>query len=109
MKKLGIEFCECLCWPYVETSIILFSILNSKRIEINIREKVDYLLRGLKRIFVCSLSWPKMCLCIPGGSSKNINYLGLFSREIIVINDEFTFNLDFLIFKGWVLPIRERF
>jgi hypothetical protein len=35
-----------------------------------------------------------------GSSFEDINYFGSFSREIVVIYDKFSFDLDFLILEG---------
>ena len=43
-----------------------------------------------------------MYLYIINNSFKNINYFNIFSFEIVVVNNEFIFNLDFLIFEGRV-------
>jgi hypothetical protein len=40
-----------------------------------------------------------MCLGVPGGSSEDIDYFGLLGREMVVIYNEFSFDLDFLVLE----------
>ena len=89
--------------------IVLTSILSFKRIKINIYKKIDYLLYSLKSIFSYSIFRLKIYLYITNNLFENIDYLNIFNSEIVIINNKFTFNLDFLIFKSWILSIRERF
>ena len=109
MQELSIEFYKRLFIAYIKTSVVLMSVFGFERVEIDICEKINYLLYGLKRVFVCSVFWPKICLRIAGSSFENIDYLSIFSSEMVVINNEFVFNLDFLIFEGRVLSVRKRF
>ena len=86
-------------------SVVLTSILSFKKVEIDIYEKIDYLLYNFKSVFIYSIFWPKIYLRIANNSPKNINYFNIFNSEIIVVNDEFIFNLNFLIFEDRFLSI----
>jgi hypothetical protein len=100
VEEFRIEFSKRLCGFYIKTTIILLSVLNFKRIEIGIYEKSDYILYGIKGIFVYIVSWSKIYLDVPDGSFEDIDYLGLFGKEIIVIYGEFSFDLNLLILEG---------
>ena|SRR5438874_12933817 len=100
MQEFNIEFYKYLFIAYIKTSIILIGVFSFKKVEINIREKIDYLLCDLEKIFVYFIFWLKICLRIVSSSSENVDYFDIFSFEMVVINNEFAFNLDFLIFEG---------
>ena len=85
------------------------SVFNLKRVEINICKKINYLLYSFKKVFVYSVFRPKIYLRIAGSLFENIDYLNIFNSEIIIVNNKFIFNLDFLIFEGRVLSVKERF
>jgi hypothetical protein len=100
VEEFRIEFNKYLCGFYIKTTIVLSSVLNFKRIEINIYEKSDYILYGIKRVFVYIVFWSKIYLGVPDSSSEDIDYFSLLGREIIVIYDKFSFDLDLLVFEG---------
>jgi hypothetical protein len=52
MEKLNIEFHEYLFEMYIETSIILMSILFLEKIEIDICKKIDHFLYNLEEIII---------------------------------------------------------
>ena len=90
-------------------SVVLMSVFGLKRVEINICEKINYFLYNFKRVFIYSVFRPKIYLYIASNLFENINYFNIFNFEIVIVNNEFIFNLDFLIFEGRILFVRKRF
>ena len=90
---------------HIQALIILTGILGLERVEINVCKKINYLLGSDESVLVCFIFQPKMCLRVASGSSEDVDHLGIFSSEMIVIHDEFAFNLDFSIFEGQVLSV----
>src|SRR2546430_13587197 len=99
MQEFNIKFYKRLFIAYIKTSIILINVLSFKKVEININEKINYLLYNLKSVFIYFVFQSKIYLRIINNSPKNIDYFNIFNSKIIVINNEFIFNLDFLIFE----------
>ena len=56
VEEFRIEFSKRLYGFYIKTTIVLSSVLNFKRIEIDIYEKSDYILYGTKGVFVYTVS-----------------------------------------------------
>jgi len=46
-------------------------------------------------------------LGVPCGSAKEVKHFGLFRGEMVVVNSEFSLNLDPLVLKGRVYSIRQ--
>ena len=49
----------------------------------------------------------KVILGVPYSSAKEVEHFSLFRGEIVVVNLEFSLNLDPLVLKGRVYPIRQ--
>src|SRR5438876_5149805 len=99
MQEFGIEFHKYLFITYIKTLIVLISVLGLKRVKVDISEKINYLLYNFKSVFIYFIFQLKICLCIANNSSKNVDYLSIFNSKMIMVNNKFAFNLDFLIFK----------
>ena len=56
MKEFNIKFSERLRRFHIKIMIILLSVFNFERIEIDISEKIDHFLCDVERIFVCFIS-----------------------------------------------------
>ncbi len=89
--------------------IILINVFDFKKIEINIYEKINYFLYDFKRVFICFVFQLKIYLYIINDLFKNIDHFDIFNFEMIIINDEFTFNLNFLIFKSQIFLFKRDF
>jgi hypothetical protein len=80
-------------------TVVLPSIFNFKKIKINISKKIDYFLYGIKGIFVYFELRLKIYLNVTSYSAENIDYLDLFRRKIIIVNNKFSFNLNLPVLK----------
>ena len=109
MQEFNIKFYKYLFIAYIKMLIILISIFNFKKIKINIYEKIDYFLCDFKRVFIYFIFQLKIYLRIINNLFKNINYFNIFNFEMIIINNKFVFNLNFLIFEEQIFSIKERF
>ena len=56
VEEFRIEFSKRLCGFHIKTTIVLSSVLNFKKIEIDIYEKSDHILYGTKGVFVYTVS-----------------------------------------------------
>ena len=106
---MSIKFYKYLFIIYIKISVVLISIFGLKKVKINIYKKINYFLYNFKSIFIYFIFQLKIYLYIINNLFKNIDYLNIFSFKIVIINNKFIFNLDFLIFEGQVLFIKERF
>src|SRR2546421_12307312 len=100
MQKFNIKFYKRLFIIYIKTLIILTNIFSFKKIKINIYKKINYFLYNLKSVFIYFIFQLKIYLRIVNNLFKNINYFSIFNFKIVMINNEFIFNLNFLIFKN---------
>lgn len=105
MEEVGVEFRKGLCGLHGKTTIVLSSIFNFERIEIDICEIIDHLLCGLERVFVSAVFSMEMCLGISSGPSEDIDHFCLLGGKVVVIHDEFAFDLDLPVLEGGILAV----
>ena len=40
-------------------------------------------------------------------TTENVYHAGLFISKVVIIDSKFAINLDLLVVKGWVFPVRK--